>query len=388
MPSSGPTPQTRPARAVPVRDTALDGPLTLPRFFTRRSLHALTEAERLKLIEAQVQATRPIVSGLIASGAMILALTGMFEGAGVSPDIGWPWWLVELVALTVGACALATWHLGDWRPRLLLTLLSTVLVGIFLSIPMPGNAQPSGLRTGLFQLMPIALLAMMVRRISMAALVATMLCIAWLRVALHGDPAAGSALYWLFTATTIGFGLLLGGYRTDFAVQTFKIRQRLKEQATTDELTGLRNRAGWNRDATECWDEAVRRGQPASIAFFDIDHFKRVNDTFGHATGDQVLQQLGQIVRERVGGRSVAARMGGEEFVVLMIDEAGESVEGFVQRVRKEFADAARDTNATLSAGVAHRLAAESMGQHMRRADIALYEAKATGRDRMVVAKA
>jgi hypothetical protein len=101
--------------------------------------------------------------------------------------------------------------------------------------------------------MPIALLAMMARRISMAALVATMLGIAWLRVALHGEPGRGSALYWLFTATTIGFGLLLGGYRTDFAVQTFKIRQRLKEQATTDELTGLRNRAGWNRDATECW---------------------------------------------------------------------------------------------------------------------------------------
>jgi PleD family two-component response regulator len=62
-------------------------------------------------------------------------------------------------------------------------------------------------------------------------------------------------------------------------------------------------------------------------------------------------------------------------------------VEGFVQRVRKEFADATRDVGVTVSAGVAHRLEAESMSQHLRRADVALYEAKAEGRDRMVVAK-
>ena len=349
-------------------------------------MRALTQAERVRLIEAQVQATRPIVSGLIASGATVLALTGMFEGAGVAPSIGYPWWLVMLVAVTVGACALAIWHLADWRPRLLLTVLSTILVGVFMSVPMPGIEQPMSLRTGLFQLMPIALLAMMARRISMFAMVATMLGIAWLRVGLHGDPAAGSALYWLYTATTIGFGLLLGGYRTDFAVETFRIRQKLRQQATTDELTGLLNRAGWNREATEAYDDAIRRGRTTSIAFFDIDHFKRVNDTFGHDTGDRVLQQLGQIIRERAGERCICARLGGEEFVVLFVDQPGESVEGFVQRVRKAFDESARDVGTTISAGVAHRASAESMGQHMRRADVALYEAKAAGRDRMVVA--
>jgi len=71
----------------------------------------------------------------------------------------------------------------------------------------------------------------------------------------------------------------------------------------------------------------------------------------------------------------------------MLVDEAPEAVEGFVQRVRKEFEDATRDAGVTVSAGVAHRIAAESMGQHMRRADIALYEAKAAGRDRMVVAQ-
>lgn len=379
---------TRKAAPQPLPDVLHAPPLSIARFFTRRSLRALTQAERDKVIEAQVQSTRPIVSGVVASGATILALTGMFEFAGITPDIGWPWWAVELVALTAAACAIAIWHLNDWRPRLLLTVLSVLLVGIFLSVPMPGVGTLLSGRTGLFQLMPIALLALMARRVSILAISAAMLAIAALRVGLHGNPPAGAALYWLTLAVSIGFGIMLGGYRTDFAVGAYRIRQKLREQATTDELTGLRNRAGWNREAGDAYDDAIKRGRRASVVFLDIDHFKRVNDTFGHATGDRVIQQLGQILRERAGERCLCARLGGEEFVVLLIDQAPESVEGFVQRVRREFQEAAHDTGVTVSAGVAHRIPAESMGQHMRRADLALYEAKAAGRDRMQVSEA
>src|SRR5689334_17114991 len=160
---------------------------TLARFFTRRSLRTLDDDECRKLIEGQVEATRPIISGLIASGAMILALTGMFEAFNVAPGIGWPWWLVELVALTMAGSALAIWHLSDWRPRLLLTVLSTLLFAVFLSVPVPGTQYGMALRMALFSLMPIALLALMVRRASILALSGTMLFVAWLRVYLHGD---------------------------------------------------------------------------------------------------------------------------------------------------------------------------------------------------------
>jgi len=227
-----------------------------------------------------------------------------------------------------------------------------------------------------------------VRPVSLVSMIAVLLGLAALRVGLHGGPAAGQALYWLNTATVIGFGLLLGGYRTDFAVGTFLIRQRLKRLATTDELTGLRNRAGWNRDATEAYNDAVSRGRQASFAFFDIDHFKQVNDRHGHESGDRVLQRLGQIIRERAGENTVAARLGGEEFVVLFIDHPPEAIEGYAQRVRAAFAEDAREFGTTVSAGVAHRQAGESMGQQLRRADVALYEAKAAGRDRMVVSRA
>ena len=223
-------------------------------FLTRQSIRGLTPEERRKLVEAQVEATRPVVSGVVLSSALILGFTGMFEAAGIAPEIGYPWWLVMIVALAVGGFALAIRLLADWRPRLLLTLLATALVGIVMSIPPPGFDAPLPTRTGLFQLMPIALMALMVRRVSLAAMVALVIALAALRIALHGAPPAGLALYWLNTATVIGFGLLLGGYRTDFAVAAFRIRQRLHRLASTDELSGVRIRAGWNRDATVAYN--------------------------------------------------------------------------------------------------------------------------------------
>jgi len=101
-----------------------------------------------------------------------------------------------------------------------------------------------------------------------------------------------------------------------------------------------------------------------------------------------VLQRLGQIIHERLGEGAIAARLGGEEFVVLFLDQPPEVIEGYAQRVRAAFAEDAREFGTTVSAGIAHRQAGESMGQHLRRADVALYEAKASGRDRMVVSRA
>ena len=362
-------------------------PSAPPRLWKRRPLSGLGAAERQALIEAQVRATRPIVSGVIGGAALILLLVGAMEGTGVIPGLGYPWWVVELGALAVAGCAIATWHIAAWRVRLLLTLLATLLDGVFLSMPVPGHVAQLAIRTGLFELMPIALLALMARRVSTWSMVALMLVLAVLRVRLYGAPASGGALYWLYTLTSVGFGLLLGRFRLDFAVSNFRMRQRLHQQASTDALTGLANRAGWDRDAGESYADGVRRGEPLSFVFFDIDRFKAINDTWGHAVGDAVLRRLGAILDERLPPRARAARLGGEEFVVLLVEQAPEAVEGYAQRVRAEFAQAARDQQATVSAGIAHRQAGESMGQHLRRADAALYEAKAAGRDRLVVSR-
>lgn len=359
----------------------------LIRFWMRRSLRNLSPSERQALTQAQVVATRPIVSGVIGAGAMILALIGLFEAVELVPGIGHAWWLVELVALTVAGLAAAVWVLEDWRLRLALTLLSTILIGVFMSVPMPGTTAQLAIRTALFHLLPIALLALLARPTSILSMIAVMLGLSWVRVKLHGDPGSGSALYWLFAFTSIGFGLLLAGYKTDFAVAVFRMQARLRRQAITDELTGLLNRVGWNQDASAAYAAAARRAQPLSLVFFDLDHFKAVNDTFGHEAGDHVLHQLGRLMKSRAGANTWCARLGGEEFVVLFVGQPPEAVEGFVQRVRRDFEESARDHRVTVSAGVAHRQPGEGFSQHLRRADLALYEAKATGRNRMVVSR-
>ena len=364
------------------------GPLAAARrFVTRRSLHGLTADERDMLVDAQVSATRPIVSGVLISGAVILAMTGLFEAVGIAPGIGYPWWLVELAAAAIAGCGMAAWHIADWRPRLVLTLLGTLLLGVFMSLPVPDVGGQLAIRTGLFQLLPIALLALLVRPASIACMVALMFGLAYARIAMHGPPPSGAALYWLYTFTTIGFGLLMGGYRTDYAVSSLRLRRRLWQQAHTDALTSLLNRSGWNREAGNAYAEAITRGQSVSFVFFDIDFFKAVNDTHGHDVGDRVLQILGRILDQRTDDDSYCARLGGEEFVVMVVDQPAEQVESFVKRVRSEFEREASEYATRVSAGIAHRQQGEAMPAQLKRADMALYEAKATGRDRFVVSR-
>ena len=305
---------------------------------------------------------------------------------GLTPGIGYPVWMILVAAALVGMLSWANWRLHSWRLRLLVMLLSMGLIGVFLSLPTPATAGQLPLRVGLFHLVPIALLALTVRPLSVFSLVALLVTLAVARIEMHGAPAAGAAMYWLYVATTIAFGLMLSAYRTDFAVEAYRIRHLLWKQASTDVLTGLFNRAGWERDATRVHAEAGARAVARSLVFFDVDHFKRVNDTWGHESGDDALRMLGEILFTRLGPDSYAARLGGEEFIVLMIDTTPVSVERYAQRVRSDFAKAARKYGCTLSAGVAFADAGEDLAAHLRRADTALYAAKAAGRDRIVVA--
>ena len=357
----------------------------LPRSWVGRFLQEMSPVERRQLVELQVAVTRPIIGGVVFSGALILMMTGLFEWSGLAPGIGYPWWMTLLAALGTGICAFAIARTESWRTQLTLALLGTLLVGVFLSLPAPGVSGQLAIRNGLFQLLPIALLALLARRPAALCMVAVMVGLAATRVLMHGAPATGSALYWLYTATTVAFGLMLKGYRMDFAISVFQMRNRLRLQAVTDGLTGLINREGWNREAAAAYMSAHESARPLSFAFFDIDHFKVVNDTHGHDAGDQVLQALGRILRARTDRECISARLGGEEFVVLFAGHSPAQVEELVRQVRDEFGQEVAAFKVTVSAGVAHRQQAEPMDLHLRRTDTALYEAKRAGRDRLVV---
>lgn len=355
----------------------------------RRWLRDLDAEDRAQLTAVQVAATRPAFTAVLLGGAAMLAVTATLEILGMAPGIGYPPWLVIVAALTVALTAWFNWWVRDWRLRLLAMLLATIVIGVFLSVPRPGTPDAVAqfpIRTGLFHLIPIALLALTVRISSVLLLVAVVVALAAVRLALYGAPPSGDAIYWLYTATTIAFGLMLSGYRTDFAVEAFRVRQLLWKQAATDALTGLSNRAGWERDATPVYAGADQRGAPRSLVFFDVDHFKDVNDRWGHACGDEVLRRLGAAIAVRLGPDAYAARLGGEEFIVLQIDAVPAAVERFAQRVREDFAQANAQQACTLSAGIAFAAPGESLADCMHRADKALYAAKEAGRDRIVIA--
>ncbi|ALN73381.1 PleD family two-component system response regulator [Aureimonas sp. AU20] len=162
------------------------------------------------------------------------------------------------------------------------------------------------------------------------------------------------------------------------------------ELATIDPLTGLYNRRFLDGHLAQASEQSARSGRPLCVLILDIDHFKQINDTYGHDVGDEVLRQFAERVRRSLRASDLAARIGGEEFALLMPDTDLASAEGAAERLRKlievepfEVQDLAIPV--TSSVGLARLNGMEPRGL-MKRADIALYEAKRGGRNRVVVA--
>jgi diguanylate cyclase (GGDEF)-like protein len=155
--------------------------------------------------------------------------------------------------------------------------------------------------------------------------------------------------------------------------------------ATTDSLTGIANR----REFTSILEREVvrvqRYGKPLSLTMYDLDNFKRVNDTFGHGVGDAVLQAVTRLVKESIRGADVVARWGGEEFMVLMpetdLQAAGKASEKLRLAIAAHNFDTVR--NLTTSFGVAAFEPQDDLNSLLKRADDALYLAKAKGRNRV-----
>jgi diguanylate cyclase (GGDEF)-like protein len=159
-------------------------------------------------------------------------------------------------------------------------------------------------------------------------------------------------------------------------------------QARTDALTGLLNRRGFETQMAFGLAMARRSGRPLSLITVDVDHFKRVNDTYGHEAGDEVLRRLAHTLEERLRGSDVVARLGGEEFVVLLPDTDLAGAQAIAQALIKTIAEQ-RDPvvgTITVSAGVASMRGLQDNGTDiLRRGDAALYEAKGQGRNRVCV---
>jgi diguanylate cyclase (GGDEF)-like protein len=166
---------------------------------------------------------------------------------------------------------------------------------------------------------------------------------------------------------------------------------RHKTAASVDPLTGLANRRAFLGDADELMARVAGRGEPLAVMLADLDRFKAINDRFGHAIGDGVLQLFADTVMRTLRATDLSGRLGGEEFAFLMPGTNAADAARLAERIRLRFFDAARTVGgetvaSTVSIGIATTsAAAPRLADLMAAADRALYRAKADGRNRVTV---
>jgi diguanylate cyclase (GGDEF)-like protein len=175
------------------------------------------------------------------------------------------------------------------------------------------------------------------------------------------------------------------------ALSNLILRETLRQQAIRDPLTNLFNRRYMEESLDRELSRAARHGSSLGVIMLDIDHFKPVNDTFGHAAGDTLLRAIGALLLTHTRAEDIACRYGGEEFTVILPDSSledtwrrAEQLRVAIRRLRVRYGGEPLDA-VTVSAGVAsypeHGAVPEAL---LRAADLALYQAKAEGRDRVV----
>lgn len=324
---------------------------------------------------------------------------------------GWPDWLLS--SLSMALMSFSNWlcyrALGHWlgpRPlgRLLLVLVLAMPLGYALSF----GSYP--VRVGWANLLIAAQLLILAR----AALLPTrdfgqsnwryllFGCIGLMAVltALRGILGAWfTELYPYFLAPTPVNLAALGAANVTLVLINIailaawreEVQRQLRTLATTDPLTGLLNRNGWSEQAGRALRYAQRHGQALSLLMLDLDYFKRINDTHGHEAGDAALVFFGGLLRHCQRAGDVNARLGGEEFCVLLAHADTADAQAFDQRLRAELARAAPGTIPfPLDFSAGHALCRgkdETLESLMARADAALYRAKHAGRGHLVSAE-
>jgi diguanylate cyclase (GGDEF)-like protein/PAS domain S-box-containing protein len=172
------------------------------------------------------------------------------------------------------------------------------------------------------------------------------------------------------------------------------LEEQLREQARTDVLTGLSNRRALEERLEEEWRRAQRTGAPLALLCLDIDFFKQFNDHFGHAAGDECLKQVAEIIRQERRASDFAARLGGEEFVLILPETTAEGAVAVAEVIRNKLSAApiahprSRYAVVTASIGVAASSPVDlgDATNLLKAADMAMYQAKRSGRNRVVLA--
>jgi diguanylate cyclase (GGDEF)-like protein len=210
---------------------------------------------------------------------------------------------------------------------------------------------------------------------------------------IFASRASGIVITLLVTMITLAY--LIGRERAVRDQVQFENRLHLQElardlnlQANTDPLTGSHNRLKFDRALADEMSRSLRYKTPLSLVLFDIDHFKRVNDAYGHQVGDKVLIKLSHFLAGRLRNADLLARWGGEEFVILVPESTGQMAYLLAENLRNATAQVVFDEvgEITCSFGVAQYTNSDTAETFVARADEALYRAKINGRNRVELA--
>lgn len=284
------------------------------------------------------------------------------------PEGNWPRRVSQLLGLSVLAApwALTALHMSGAEERVHEALQHLVIVTVAVSVLAVRGAR---------DLIPIQLIA---------------LSVGGGVLLLHG-PDPGQVVGWLLhPLLAIAAGAVIAELLARGNARTFLANRHIRESALTDSLTRLPNRRAMDDALRAAHARASRHGSRYAVIMADLDRFKRVNDTWGHAVGDEVLCELGQRLRTELRADDLAGRWGGEEFLVLLQDVDAEAARRTAEKLRvriggEAFATSVGEIPVTISLGVALSGGEKRPEDVVQRADEALYDAKRSGRNRVSV---
>ena len=345
-------------------------------------------------------------------GLIITVLWAQFHAAFVGVDGDIWWYMVGSSSVLLGLAVLAMVRspaAQEFYIPVIVTVGAIIVATLLTGGMLFKNAQLAQMAHYLSMLVVIIL--MLALRLPLAASVTS--CLAGLVLAsgaaahLEAHPAWSMILTFYLGSVIIIFfiGVLmqrqehvnfLQGLLLEYeSAERMRLNVMLERLALEDQLTGLANRRQLNDTLYNEWERCMRSQQPLAVLFMDIDYFKRYNDTYGHAAGDQCLAGIAQAIK---GGllrpADMAARYGGEEFVVLLPETGRDGALDVAQRILMHIdalaiAHASSDVaeHVTASIGIAFQIPDKYSSSHdlLERADQALYQAKESGRHRAVI---
>ncbi len=278
-----------------------------------------------------------------------------------------------LTAATVGATVLVPWQR---LPAVVHRLLPLVyLLVVYLTRNATGGVSSSYAQLALLPLLWVAVYGSLLELGGTLVATAVVLSLPLARV-------GATQAEWLRMLSMLGAGAALGYIVCRFFGQIRHQTGKLRVLAGTDPLTGTANRRAWDDQLAVAVEQAEFDGRPMSVALIDLDDFKGFNDTYGHQAGDRLLKEVSAAWQAILRMSDVLARIGGDEFAVLLPGCSLEVAAQIAERLRSAVADA------NCSIGVASWDRVETVEELLARADAALYEAKEGGRGRVIVAQA